>query len=592
LDRLKQTLLLILLLNCKQLIFAQNNATSNSNIAILQSNREKNFLHCNATTFVTGETLYYKLYSLNPIKTNATTVSKIAYVELTGENNKRIFLQKLFLENGIGQGDFFVPSTLKTGNYKLVAYTNWVLNKPDSEIFQMNISIINPYQISENTASNTAKVQSSLVTENAPKSNNQPSKNTVKNDDFLFESNKKTASTREKIVLKINPISQTVEKGNYSLSIRKVDSLPSQKQLTAKEYKNTWVNSSNNSTYLAKEIILPELRGEMITGNIVAKNGTNDVNNKTVALSIPGKNFALKITNTNAAGKFIFNLEKAYYSPNLIIQVLGEDRNNYTLKLEEHKGINYASIPANPILELTPELKNSILQRSIANQIQNAYFSKKTDSIIDTNANDIFFKSMGKEYILDNYNRFLTLQETITEVLFEMYYRKTGNNFVIGVRDYNSTVEVPGSPLVLVDGLLIQNYNELFEYSTKNIYKVSIVPGGYYYGSQLFNGVISFTTKNQDYVSKQSESYIINANVLRPAIKKEYFTPDYSDKSKYERIPDYRYQLLWLPQLTLANTESPISFYTSDVTGTFEITLEGFTDKGIPVSLKDTFEVQ
>jgi hypothetical protein len=199
---------------------------------------------------------------------------------------------------------------------------------------------------------------------------------------------------------------------------------------------------------------------------------------------------------------------------------------------------------------------------------------------------------MGKEYILDNYNRFLTLQETITEVLFEMYYRKTGNNFVIGVRDYNSTVEVPGSPLVLVDGLLIQNYNELFEYSTKNIYKVSIVPGGYYYGSQLFNGIISFTTKNQDFVSKQSESYIINANVLRPAIKKEYYTPDYTDKSKYERIPDYRYQLLWLPQITLSNTENPISFYTSDVTGIFEISLEGFTDQGIPVSLKDTFEVQ
>jgi hypothetical protein len=567
---------------------------SNSNVAILQSNPEKLFLHCNATTFVTGETLYYKLYSLNPTKPNATTVSKIAYIELISEDNKSIFIQKLFLENGLGQGDFFVPSTLKTGNYKLVAYTNWMLNKSDTEIFQMNISVINPFQVSENTVAATNKEKPSLAIENETKKNDQLSNNSLEKDYFIMELNKKTASPREKIVLKIKPVFQTTEKGNYSLSIRKVDSLPTQKQLTTQEYKKTWTNSPNYSAFSAKEIILPELRGEMIAGSIVAKKGSSDIQNKTIALSIPGKNFTLKIVNTNSLGKFIFNLEKANYSPNLTIQVLGEDRNNYDLKLEEHKGINYSSSTTNSNLnlELTSQLRNSILQRSIANQIQNAYFNKKTDSIINANANDSFFKSLGKEYILDDYNRFPTLQETITEVIFEMYYRKNGDNFTIGVRDYNSTVDVPGNALVLVDGLLIQNYNELFEYSTKNMYKISIVPGGYFYGSQLFNGIISFTTKNQDYVSKQSGSYILNAPILRPSVKKEYYTPDYTDNSKNQRIPDYRYQLLWLPQLTLSGNENPISFYTSDVTGTFEITLEGFTDQGLPVSLKDTFEVQ
>jgi hypothetical protein len=565
---------------------------SNPNVAIVQSNPEKLFLHCNATTFVTGETLYYKLYSLNPTKPNAPIISKIAYIELIDDSSKSIFLQKLFLENGMGQGDFFVPTTLKTGNYKLVAYTNWMLNKSNTEIFQINISVINPFQISENTVEATTNEKPSPVIENEKKNNDQLSNNPLEKDYFIMELNQKTTSPREKIVLNIKSVSQTIEKGNYSLSIRKLDSLPTQKQLNAKEYKKTWINNSNYPISSANEIILPELRGEMITGSIVAKNGLSDIQNKTIALSIPGKNFTLKIVNTNSSGKFIFNLEKANCSPNLTIQILGEDRNNYTLKLEEHKGINFSSSSVNSKLELTPDLKNSILQRSIANQIQNAYFNKKTDSIIDTNPNDTFFKSLGKEYILDDYNRFPTLQETITEVVFEMYYRKSGDNYTIGVRDYKSTVDVPGNALVLVDGLLIQNHNELFEYSTKNMYKISIVPGGYFYGSQLFNGVISFTTKNQDYVSKQSGSYILNTPILRPSIKKEYNTPDYTDASKNQRIPDYRYQLLWLPQLTLANNENPISFYTSDVTGTFEIILEGFTDQVLPVSLKDTFEVK
>jgi len=572
--------------------FTQNNTIRNTDNTLLNSNPEKLFLHCNATTFVTGETLYYKLYSLNPIKTTAMTVSKIAYIELVSEDNKIIFLQKLFLENGLGQGDFFVPSTLKTGNYKLVAYTNWMLNKSETEIFQINISIINPYQTPENTVAITDKETAVLVSGSAISANNHTTENPVEKDNFTFELNQKTVATREKLVLKIKPLSQMIEKGNYSLSIRKIDSLPCQKQITAKEYKSTWANNSQNTTYPTKKLILPELRGEMIAGSIVAKNGTDNIQNKTIALSLPGKNFALKITNTNAVGKFIFNLEKANYSPNLVVQVVGEDRNNYSIQLDELKGIKYPSNVANPPLELTPNLKNSILQRSIATQIQNGYYSKKTDSIVDTITNDTFFKSMAKEYVLDDYKRFPSLQETITEVVFEMYYRKNGENFTIGLRDYNTTVQVPGNPLVLVDGLFIQNFNELFEFSTNKISKISIVPGGYFYGSQLFNGVISFTTKNQDFISKQSGTYILNTTILRPSVKKEYFTPDYTDKYKLERIPDYRYQLLWIPQLNLNSMENPISFYTSDVTGTFEITLEGFTDKAIPVSLKGTFEVQ
>jgi hypothetical protein len=592
LDRLKRTLLIIVVLCSKQLSFTQNNTIRNTDNTLLNSNPERLFLHCNAATFVTGEKLYYKLYSLNPIKTTAMTVSKIAYIELVGEDNKIIFLQKLFLENGLGQGDFFVPSTLKSGNYKLVAYTNWMLNKSESEIFQINIFIINPYQTADNTVVITDKATPVLVSGSAISANNHTTENPVEKDNFTFELNQKTVATREKLVLKIKPLSQMIEKGNYSLSIRKIDSLPCQKQITAKEYKNTWVNNSQNTTYPTKKLILPELRGEMIAGSIAAKNGTDNIQNKTVALSIPGKNFDLKITTTNAIGKFIFNLEKANYSPNLVVQVVGEDRNNYSIQLDELKGIKYPSNVANPPLELTPNLKNSILQRSIATQIQNGYYSKKTDSIVDTITNDTFFKSTAKEYVLDDYKRFPSLQETITEVVFEMYYRKNGENFTIGLRDYNTTVQVPGNPLVLVDGLFIQNFNELFEFSTNNISKISIVPGGYFYGSQLFNGVISFTTKNQDFISKQSGTYILNTTILRPSVKKEYYTPDYTDKSKLERIPDYRYQLLWIPQLTLNSIENPISFYTSDVTGTFEITLEGFTDKGIPVSLKDTFEVQ
>ncbi|WP_264565405.1 hypothetical protein [Flavobacterium sp. N3904] len=592
-DRLKQTILLVaLLLSGTHSVFSQKSNSNKDASTILDSNPESLYLHCNATTFVTGETLYYKVYCLNPLDKKVSSVSKIAYVELIGEDNTSIFIQKLFLQKGISQGDFFVPTTLKTGKYRLIAYTNWILNKPLKDIFQQDIYIINPFQASEKVSTNTNIDSVNLKSINTATNFNTTIENTTDKDPVVLQLNKKIASTREKITLNINPLSQQIsEKGNYSLSIRKIDSLPTKKQITAKEVKSNWeANTANQQS--KGELILPELRGEIIAGSIVSKSGANDIQNKSIALSIPGKNYTFKIVNTNSSGKFIFNLDKVNYASNIIVQVIGEDRENYTIKIDSPSKIDYSLLKFDPNFNLTVEMKNNILQRSVASQIENAYYSNKTDSIVKTNLSDSFFNSVGREYVLEDYSFFPTLQETITEVLFEIYYKQKGNDYTIGVRDYITKLEVPGTTLVLVDGLFIQDFNELFAYKTKNIYKVSVVQGGYYYGPKLFNGVISFTTKNQDYVSKKSGSYIVNASVLRPAIKKEYFTPDYTDKAKLERIPDYRYQLLWLPDVALDNKENPISFYTSDVTGTFEISLEGFTDQGIPVSLKDTFEVQ
>jgi hypothetical protein len=741
LERLKTILLLALLLSGFSIIFAQGKGQKQEFNTLLNSNPETLFLHINATVFVTGETLQYKLYSLKPAAFVTSPVSQIAYVELIDEDLKRIFIQKLNLENGIGQGDFFVPTTLKTGNYKLIAYTYWMLNKPVTELYQLNLSIINPFQKNEKIVANNLKefpslekdkktkdtekkllsldnkktekhttptlstienkqpIKSSkkaetttaskfvdveligedsksiftqkLTLENGiaqgnlfipsnikmgnyklivntnskannatstptqvvlpvinpyqkdesvaktatkdipsiekventekefpalekekPINNNQVTVSTVENSLFSLLLDKKTVPTREKFVFKINTATQQIQKGNYSISVRKTDQLTTGKQLTATEFKNKWLTKSGDYDSTEKEIIVPELRGEIITGSVSAKNGSSSIQNKNIALSIPGKSFTFKTTNTNTSGKFMFNLDKTNTGSNLVIQIIDEDREKYTVQLEEPREINYSLLQFKSNFNLSPDMKNSILQRSVARQIENAYYNKKADSIVVSNTTDNFFKNIAKEYILDDYTRFSTLQETITEVLFEVYYKQSENNFTIGVRDFDTNFESPGSTLVLVDGLLIQDFKELFNYSTKNIYKVSIITGGYYYGSKLFNGVISFTTFRQDYVSKQSGAYKLETKILRPVPKKEYFTPDYTNKLKNKRIPDYRYQLLWLPQITLANTENPISFYTSDVTGTFEITLEGFTDQGIPVSLKNTFEVK
>lgn len=554
--------------------------------ALTIATSETIFVHSNATTFVTGETLFYKLYCLNPENNKPSNISKIAYVELFDTNKTSVFKHKLFLENGMGQGDFFVPTSLKTGNYKLVAHTTWMLNKSEATFYEMDVVIINPFQASEEKKSETKEGE---VFSNSPST---ATSNPTENEKLPLTLNKNSFSNRDLVQLKIKSFSDSLQGGNYSLSVRKVEELPFKKQLSTVDFSKNSSKANNTIAKKETDLVLPELRGEIISGKIISNNENNSVENKTVALSVSGKSFAFKTAKTNASGNFIFNLEKPYYYSDVTVQVMNENRKDFTIILDESKSINANLISNQPFLELNKDLKTSLEERSVASQIENAYFTKKTDSIAAIQNNNLFYNPLNKDYILDDFARFPSLKETITEVVLEMYYTKSKNKYSIGVRDNDPLRELSEPALVLIDGLVIQDVDELFEYDMANIYKISIVPGGYYYGSNAYNGIISFITKNNDFVSRAKGEYLMKPEMIRPLKKKIYYKPDYSDSTKYQRIPDYRYQIAWIPELTLDKVENVVSFYTSDVSGTFEIVLEGFTSNGTPVSLKKSFEVK
>ena len=73
---------------------------------------------------------------------------------------------------------------------------------------------------------------------------------------------------------------------------------------------------------------------------------------------------------------------------------------------------------------------------------------------------------------------------------------------------------------------------------------------------------------------------------MEPRYNYEY--PDYADDKRTE--VDYRRQLYWNPELKLDSSDT-LEFYTSDLTGTFEVIIEGYNAEGKPVSLKKEFEV-
>ncbi|WP_281230916.1 hypothetical protein [Flavobacterium gelatinilyticum] len=540
---------------------------------------ENIFVHVSNTTLIAGETLHCKLYCLNSPNNNFSSISKIAHVELVNKENQSILTAKINLENGTGEGDFFIPATIATGSYKLIAYTKWMLNNSDSKVSSTDLILINPY------TTNSDKINNSKdVTNNFEAKSNSGS--------YALEVNKKFFAKREQVSISLKSVNSMNTKGNFSLSVKKKDNLPSQKQMNSNEF--AAYNSGLQTTLKEQLSFLPELRGEIISGTITNNKDPKQVAGKNVALSLPGDNFAFKIAKTNSEGKFNFILDKSPNYSNAVIQVTGEDKNDYTVEIDKANVYNLKNTTSSEELSLSFDYKAGIEERSVASQIENAYYTSKKDSLQpDVKTVPFYNPLLEREYILEDYTKFPSLKETITEVVKEAYYREENKNFTLHVRDINYDLKFFAEPaLILVDGLMIQNSNELVDYKMENVYKISLVPGVYVYGPKAFDGIISFTTKNGDYITKEKGSHILKTEIQRPLNKTICFKPDYTNTNKYDRIPDYRHQLLWEPELSLEGLEKTISFFTSDVPGIYEINLEGFTNNGTPVSLKESFEVK
>lgn len=547
------------------------------------------FIHSNATTFVTGETILFKIYCLKESDKTPSLISKIAYVEIVDDHKKSVYKTKIALENAVGQGDYFIPTTLKTGNYKLIGYTNWTLNRPVSELFQIDLNIINPYKVSEEN-----------ITENKLKTNdinsptltlNENAEKGQSNSQLQLKLNKKTFTNRELVDLKIESPDRNYENGNYSLSIRKVDQLPSKNQISSvafyqKQPEIKTLNIQNQE----KTIVLPEIRGEMISGKITAKNNSDRVENIGISLSIPGKSFAFEVVKTDSNGNFVFSVNKSYYTAEVIVQIIDEKASNYDLKINNSPELDYTKLSSEPNVTLSYAIKENLLERSISNQIENAYYHKKTDVLTKGSTQEPFYYPLAKEYILDDFTRFKTLKETITEVATEIYSKQNNDKLYLHVNDPSIFPQLQESALVLVDGQYLENQNDLNNYNMKNIYKIEVIVGRYYIGPKSFNGLVSFTTFNKDFKSTQTGSFIAKPNTIRPKPKKIYNKVDYLNPEDLAKIPDFRYQLFWNPDVKI-NQDSNNTFYTSDLNGLFEIKLEGFTKDGQPTSIKQTIEV-
>ncbi len=558
---------------------------------------EKVYVHYNTAVLFPGEYLYYSLYCFNAATNRLSDISRMAYIELVGEDLNTVFKQKVQLKKGRGQGDFFIPVSIPSGNYKLIGYTHWMKNEGVNQLFQDDIIIVNPYRTDQENILDDEEQQIAI---NKQKSSEYGSiKNQTKNDGtILLITDKKKYNQRDKVSLTSRNFKGPLGFGDYSISVRLKEGLINNDPLSSETFASLFFNAPKSiSNKVNDSIFLPEQRGELFFGHVSTRKDKLVAVGKTVIISIPGENFQLKSAITDNDGNFYTYIQKEYDSPNIVAQVLDEDQEAYNIQFSNTTSIDYDEIKFAG-LSISQEIQNHILQRSVHNQIENAFYSVKPDSILSIDKKDPFDGGTPEVFILDEYTRFKTLRETLVEIVANVWVKKLDDGkYTFWVREDLETYDneyAADPPLVLVDGVFISNHDELLDYNANNIEKLSILRDPLVMGSKKYHGMVVIKTIDGNFLESVPERKIASIPLSFPAASKNYYRQQYDQGvvSKYNQIPDFRYQLFWEPKFSIENSEESFEFYTSDVPGEYEIVLEGFTTYGKPISSRETFVVE
>lgn len=551
--------------------------------------QEVMYAHLNATLFFPGEYLNYKLYCLDKEKNKLSSLSTIAYVELIGASKETVFKHRVRLEDGKGFSDFFIPTTLPSGNYKVVAYTQWMQNTGVADVFIADVQVINPYLSEKLKTTKSTPLKYTLNTKLHFQNSNKEHKTYAKIDVKL---DKNTFGKREKVAaLLVNNIAE-LGYGSYSISVRKVDEIP-----TFETPKAQIINKENfrkNGLLTPNAMLAPEREGYFLKGKILNTSTKIPASNIDVAISIPGDDFYFSVATTKLDGTFSFTIDPDFPGTSAILQVLDKQNYLYSIYVHENEAVDYSSLDFDDF-EIASSLENSIINRSVYNQIENGYYSVKPDTLIAVAPSNSFVRyEKGVTYNLDHFKRFPTMTEVFTEIM-KIVYTAKGNDGAKVVKVVERKFAKPTDDLAMlfIDGVFIPDHAAFLAFDALKVDKIKFVRNGYVFGKTDYQGVILVTTKNKDYKPSNGHSFCKENELFLPNTQKQYFQQSYDDVTSetLNRIPDYRLQLLWQPNMELKSVEEKVEFYTSDVDGIYKIALEGFTRNGTPISSETYFTV-
>ncbi len=513
-------------------------------------------IYTDRDVYVSGETLLAKIY------TPESNPSKIVYMDLVNQYGTRISGVPLETKNHQASGYLQLPDSLSSGIYQLRGYQKntaekvkivreiWISNRFDG--FEKN----NPMKKLIGSESEPDSLTHQIKIDNL---NPEYVAGTVIDADIQIE---------ESILDKID--------GNLLVAVAQTE--PSFAPATFK------VESSGTMEGLN------EVKGMILSGTVTDKTSLQPIENSIVYLTIPDSVPGFQYYKTRTDGRFYFLINQYHVQVQAVIQCFGSTATQrLKIKLDEL----YAEPGTKPkyTKQAIPEALKANITRNIDVVTLQKIFSQEKLKVISAPAKkQETVPYYGKPTQTVDPQLFIDLPdfaEISRELLPGVKFRNYNNEPSIRVMNSSMQNFFEDPPLVLIDGIPIQNMNIIKSMGSSEIDRVDICQSERYYGDLRFPGVVAIYTSKADYskIPESDQLIHIKLEVVQPPVI--LADPPASEPN----IPDLRQVLYWNPS-EIAQNKLSVKCIASSISGRYKLSVRARLKNGTIIYSEKQFEVK
>ena len=507
---------------------------------------ERTYVTTDRSVYVAGDRIWCSAFCVTG-EGRLSGVSRVAYLELHSADGVAA-TAKLALNGGRGAGYLDLPTSLPTGNYRLVAYTAQNKDEVDYDytgLASKTLSIFNVFS--------TDRVTDGVEVVSPEEYAQRHARHDERGDVELIWTPDST--------LRIT--NNTGERITFSLSVAREDDIVPPANPDVADFLAA-AKQVGRRTFRGE--VIPELEGEVIHGRIVADAATlRSLLGHSVFISTPSEQAEVYTSPVVGDGSMTFVTGNIFGNQELVCEVEGQDP-KAQVGFEFASPFIQAKVAVPERLLLSPSLEASLKARSLMMQQairQNAdtlceYLPRREYPLLD---------GAPVRYILDDYTRFGTLEETFIEFIPQVRTRKVGGHTEIQVRlEEASEIRTftGGTSLVLLDGVPILDHERLLLYDPHLVQRIDVYPYTHYLGNRVYEGAVNLITFEHNlprYPLGKTMKVVAFPGLCWPIVRP-----------------------LWHPLLELGPGETLVVPCSSAVgTGRFSATMEGLTQTARPV---------
>lgn len=505
--------------------------------------------------YVSGEVILFKVFTPEEEKSG---IAKVSLINTSGkillEVNKKILDHQT-------NGWMDIPDSLETGTYLLLTSTSPALTNATLTVKELLICNRFTGQ-SENTSVLRAK-DSNFMPENQ--------------ENIAIEGIQKSYGTRAKAHVNIHFTPELISRLKGNLFVSAVKLTPGFKS------KTFVINASQPGNHLYSN------GGVVLTG--WAKNLATGVpfKNSCIYLSIPDTIPGLQYYITGEDGFFSFSLDNFYGKIPVVVQGIDPEKKRQVKIALNHRDSLSSGLASFENQTISVELKKQIngsIEEATLRKIFN-YQEFSVDSSPTGKKQNYPFYGVPTEIVRPElFTDLPDFTEISRELLPGVKFRAYNRVPTLQILNPATLNFYDGQPLVVLDGIPVQDLNVIKNMGTKDISKIEICRKERFYGDLIFPGVVAIYSKNHDY-QRLAES----DDLLKRSF--DALQPDFSlnvPSHLPDNEPDLRNILIWKPNLESAETVS-IDFDTSDIRGSYQLIVRGTTANGSLFYKEQIFEV-